>query len=192
MMINLCHLKQNRFFIIFYVIELLWVHVLGSKTQSRKWLIFYKIENGTSTMNKHYEVEHSNILKMYVNEIAWQRYVEMDVFEFKQSSKVQQMVIPRSICACSIVLQHIKIKRKKIKFHWWSYVGCCEGITPFKHSWKHMDMRWFGLQKDPWLVFPSCRILTEKVLPCMMKHTLEKFVFLYVNATIFIITPFDL
>jgi len=49
-----------------------------------------------------------NILKMYVNETVWQRYVEMDVFEFKQSSKIRQMVIPRSICACSIVLQHIK------------------------------------------------------------------------------------
>jgi hypothetical protein len=54
----------------FYVIELLWVHVLGSKTQSTKGLIFYKIENGNSTMKKQNEIEHSNIFKMYVNEIV--------------------------------------------------------------------------------------------------------------------------
>jgi hypothetical protein len=179
MMMNLCHLKQNRFLIIFYFVELRWVHVLRSKTQSRKGLFFYKIENGTSTMKKHNEVEHSNILKMYVNEIVWWCYAKIDVFEFKQSSKVQKMVIPRSICACSIILQHIRNQMKKKSFHWWSYVGYCEGVTPFKHNWKHMDMKRFGLQKDPWLVFPSCKTLTKKVLPYMMKHTLEKFVLLY-------------
>jgi hypothetical protein len=113
-------------------------------------------------MLKHYEVKHSNILKMYANEIIQQRCAKIDVFEFKQSSKVWKVVITRSICACSIV-QHIKIRWKTKKIYWWSYVGCCGGITPFKHNWKHMDMRWFGLQKDPWLVFPSCRTLIEKV-----------------------------
>jgi hypothetical protein len=39
-------------------------------------------------MLKHYEVKHSNILKMYANEIIQQRCAKIDVFEFKQSSKV--------------------------------------------------------------------------------------------------------
>jgi hypothetical protein len=41
-------------------------------------------------------------------------------------------------------------------------------------------------------VFPSCKTLTKKVLSYMMKHTLEKFVLPYVNATISITTTFDL
>jgi hypothetical protein len=40
-------------------------------------------------------------------------------------------------------------------------------------------------------MFPSCKTLNEKVLPCMMKLTLE-FVFPYVNAIIYVIATFDL
>jgi hypothetical protein len=40
-------------------------------------------------------------------------------------------------------------------------------------------------------MFPSCKTLNEKVLPCMMKLTLE-FVLPYVNAIIFVIRTFDL
>jgi hypothetical protein len=60
------------------------VHVLGSKNWGRKGLISYEIE--TSTMKKHCEVEHFDILKMYVDEIVQQHFVETNVF-MKQSSK---------------------------------------------------------------------------------------------------------
>ncbi len=42
------------------------------------------------------------------------------------------------------------------------------------------------------MVFLSHRIQIEKVLPCMMKHTLEKLVLPYVNGEVSIITTFDL
>jgi hypothetical protein len=45
-------------------------HVLGLKTQGRKGLISYKTENGTSTMKKHCETKHSNILNIYISEIV--------------------------------------------------------------------------------------------------------------------------
>jgi hypothetical protein len=53
-------------------------------------------------------------------------------------------------------------------------------------------MNQFGLQRDPPSMFPSHRIQIEKVLPCMMKHTFEKFVLPYVNGVISVITTFDL
>jgi hypothetical protein len=40
-------------------------------------------------------------------------------------------------------------------------------------------------------MFPSCKTLNEKLLPCMMKLTL-KFVLPYVNAIIYVIRTFDL
>jgi hypothetical protein len=40
-------------------------------------------------------------------------------------------------------------------------------------------------------MFPSCKTLNEKVLPYMMKPTVE-FVLPYVNAIVFVITTFDL
>jgi hypothetical protein len=52
-------------------------------------------------------------------------------------------------------------------------------------------MKQFGLQRDPQFLFPSCKTLNEKVLPCIMKLTLE-FVLPYVNAIISIIRTFDL
>jgi hypothetical protein len=39
------------------------VHVLGSKTQGRKELIFYKTENGTSTMKKFVKLNNITFLK---------------------------------------------------------------------------------------------------------------------------------
>jgi hypothetical protein len=62
-------------------------HVLGLKTRGSKGLIFYKTENGTSTMKKHYEGEHFNIWKVYVNEISFQRSVETNPSK-KWNSKV--------------------------------------------------------------------------------------------------------
>ncbi len=74
-------------------------HVLGSKTQGKKGLISYKIENGTSTMKKHYEVEHLNIFKTYVIEIVqWWHSTKTNDF-VKQSSKFWKVVTPRSIYA---------------------------------------------------------------------------------------------
>jgi hypothetical protein len=64
------------FFIYYVSSNSLGAHVFGSKTRGSKGLIFYKIENGTSTMKKHYESEHFNIWKVYVNEISLQRFVE--------------------------------------------------------------------------------------------------------------------
>jgi len=49
---------------------LLCVDALGLKSRSKKGLVFYKIENGTSTMKKHCEGEHFNIWKVYDNEIS--------------------------------------------------------------------------------------------------------------------------
>ncbi len=53
-------------------------------------------------------------------------------------------------------------------------------------------MKQFGLWKDPQLVFPSCRTLIKEVFPCMVKHTLEEFVLLYINVVISITTIIDL
>jgi hypothetical protein len=41
-------------------------------------------------------------------------------------------------------------------------------------------------------MFPSHKTLSKKVLPCVMKHTLEKFVSPYVNIAISITIAFDL
>jgi hypothetical protein len=41
-------------------------------------------------------------------------------------------------------------------------------------------------------VFPSHRTLIKKVLPYLVKCTLEKFVLPYINVAIFITTTFDL
>jgi hypothetical protein len=62
-------------------------HVLGSKTRRSKGLIFYKTENGTSTMKKHYEGGDSNIWKVYVSEISFQCFFETNPCE-KSNSKV--------------------------------------------------------------------------------------------------------
>ncbi len=62
------------------------VHFLGSKYQGKKGLIFYEIKNGTSTMKKHYEAEHFDILKMYVNEIVQCHSTKTNA-STKQSSK---------------------------------------------------------------------------------------------------------
>jgi hypothetical protein len=53
---------------------------------------------------------------MYVYEIVRRHCAKIDVFEFKQSFKVWKVVIPRFICACSIILQHIKNQMKNKKF----------------------------------------------------------------------------
>jgi hypothetical protein len=53
-------------------------------------------------------------------------------------------------------------------------------------------MRWFGLWKDPYVVFPSRRTLTKNILPFMMKWTLQEFVFPFVNVICSIIATFDL
>jgi hypothetical protein len=53
-------------------------------------------------------------------------------------------------------------------------------------------MRRFGLQRDRWVVFPSRKTLTEDALPSMMKCTLQKLVFPFINATIFVTATFDL
>ncbi len=68
-----------------------------------------------------------------------------------------------------------------------------KGLFPltFKHSQKHID-EVSGLQRDPRLVFPSHKTLTKKVLPCLVKCTLEKFVLPYINAATSITTTFDL
>jgi hypothetical protein len=50
----------------------------------------------------------------------------------------------------------------------------------------------FDLRTDPQLVFPSCKIIIEEVLPHMMKDTLENFLLPYFNILIFIITTFPL
>jgi hypothetical protein len=42
------------------------------------------------------------------------------------------------------------------------------------------------------LMFPSHKTLTKKMLPCTMKHTLEKFVLPYVNVVVSITITFDL
>jgi len=41
-------------------------------------------------------------------------------------------------------------------------------------------------------VFPSCKTLTEVILPCMVKCRFEKFVLPYVNVAILVTTTFDL
>ncbi len=41
-------------------------------------------------------------------------------------------------------------------------------------------------------MFPSHKTLTKKMLPCTMKHTLEKFVLPYVNVVVSITITFDL
>ncbi len=60
-------------------------------------------------MKKHCEVEHSNILKMYVNEIVQQHFAKIDPSR-KQSSKLQKVVFQDPFLQFSIILQHIKIK----------------------------------------------------------------------------------
>jgi hypothetical protein len=48
-----------------------------------------------------------------------------------------------------------------------------KGLLPLntiENSW----MGWFGLQKNPQLVFPSQKNIIEEVLFCMMKRTLEE------------------
>lgn len=79
-MMNLCHLINNLCCIIYHPIAL-GAHVLGSKIRSRKGLILYKTENGTSTMKNHCEGDHSNIWKVYVNEITLKCYVGIDRLE---------------------------------------------------------------------------------------------------------------
>jgi hypothetical protein len=41
-------------------------------------------------------------------------------------------------------------------------------------------------------VFPSHKTLIEKILPCMVKYTLEKFVLPYINVVASVTTTFDL
>jgi hypothetical protein len=70
MMMNLSFKKKNVFHCILCHSIALGAYVLGSKTQGRKLLIFYKIKIRTLAMNKHCEIEHFDSLKMYVNEIV--------------------------------------------------------------------------------------------------------------------------
>jgi hypothetical protein len=111
------------------------VHVLGSKTQSRKRSIFYKIKNWTSTMKKHCEAKHSNILKMYISEIVQQWcFVETNAYE-KQSFKVWKVITLGSIFVfVSNTTTYKKIRWRIKSFHWQSCVGCCEKVTLFKHN----------------------------------------------------------
>lgn len=55
-------------------------HVLGSKIQGRKGLILYKTENGTAMKN---HCDHSNIWKVYVNEITLKCFVGIDPLRSK-------------------------------------------------------------------------------------------------------------
>ncbi len=87
-------------------------HVLGSKIQGRKGLILYKTENGTSAMKNHYEGEHSNIWKVYVNEITLNCYVGIDPSK-KQSSKVQKVVTQDPFPHFSVVLHLTKKSQQR-------------------------------------------------------------------------------
>jgi hypothetical protein len=73
MLMNLCYLKQNRFFIYYMSFSSFGYSCIGVKlkTTKRKGLISYKIENCISAMKKHCEGEHSNIRKAYVSEISF-------------------------------------------------------------------------------------------------------------------------
>lgn len=56
-------------------------HVLGLKTRiGRDWSII-KLKMGLQPWKKHCEGEHSNIWRVYVNEISFQRYIEKNPFE---------------------------------------------------------------------------------------------------------------
>jgi len=130
-------------------LEIEWVlcHILWSKTWSRKGLISYKTKNGTSTMKKHCGAEHSSIFKMYVNEIIQQCFVETNALK-KQSSKVWKVVIPGSISIFfNSTTTYKKVNEEQKAFIWF----------------ENIQMRHFDLWKDPQLMFPSCKILIEKV-----------------------------
>jgi hypothetical protein len=59
--------KQVFYYILCHSI-ILNAHVLGSKIQGKKRLITYKIEKGTSIMEKCYEIQHSkNNLNIHTN-----------------------------------------------------------------------------------------------------------------------------
>jgi len=49
---------------------------------------------------------------------------------------------------------------------------------------------WFT--KGPTIGVTSCRTLIKEVFPCMVKHTLEEFVLLYINVVVSITTTFEL
>jgi hypothetical protein len=53
-------------------------------------------------------------------------------------------------------------------------------------------MKQFGLRRESQLLFLSHRTLTKEVLPYMVKHTLEEFVLIYINATILVKATFYL
>jgi hypothetical protein len=88
---------------------LLWVQILGSKTQSRKGLIFYKIEMEFQPLKNIMKLNIPTFKKCMLMKL-FDDIVEINDFEFKQSSKVQKMVIPRSICECSIYFNILKIR----------------------------------------------------------------------------------
>jgi hypothetical protein len=62
----------------------------------------------------------------------------------------------------------------------------------FSNIIENIWIRRFGLQRDQWAMFPSCKTLTEDILPFMMKCTLQELVFPFINAAIFVTTTFDL
>ncbi len=70
-------------------------------------------------MKKHCEVKHSNILKMYVNEIAQQHFVEIDASR-KQSSKLQKVVL-----SISTIFNNITTYKNQMKILKFSLMILC-------------------------------------------------------------------
>jgi hypothetical protein len=69
--------------------------VLRSKVWSKKVLIFYKTNNGTSTMKNHVEFEHYDIVHMYFNKVTQEHSTLLELFE-RWGSKLRKVVNPTS------------------------------------------------------------------------------------------------
>lgn len=138
-------------------------------------------------MKKGYESEHSNIWKVYVSELSIWNFAKTNPFE-KQNSKVWKVVTPSSIFT---FFGNTTSQEEQKAFIDDLVLLIMKGLF-LLNIVENIWMRWFGLQRDRWAMFPSCKTLTDDILPFMMKCTLQELVFPFINAAIFVITTFDL
>jgi hypothetical protein len=128
---------------------------------------------------------------MCVSEIVQQHAIKKDA-SMKQNSKVQKVITVGSIFAFfNSTTTYWKSNEKQKAFIDDLVLVVVKGLLPL-NTIENLSMRWFGLQTNPQLVFPSHKNIIEEILFCMMKCTLEEFVLPYVNAIFSITTTFYL
>ena len=149
--------------------------ILALKTRGRKGLITYNKAHGTNAIRKHVEHEHGEVSSRFYRDIV-ECSLKPAVLSDRQPAKKCERVTPGAISAFFGSTKCVKNNDEHQKAFLEDIVLLIAKRYYPLSSVENMWFRQFALCRDPRVVFPSCKSLTEDVLLAMVEHTLETIV----------------